>query len=61
MKPQTKPKSPSREELAAEVARLRAIIREAADYPFQSVNLHNILKKGLYEEETRQDRTTHAR
>lgn len=43
-------KRPKRDELVAEIERLRAIIAEAAQYPFQSINLHNILKKGLNEE-----------
>lgn len=45
------PKKPTRNELIAEIFRLRAIIREAANYPFQSINLHNILKKGLDEKD----------
>lgn len=54
-------KRPSHDELVAEIQRLRAVIAEAAQYPFQSINLHNILKKGLNEAHEEENRTTAAR
>ena len=40
------------EELESENAKLKELIREASTYPFMSVNLYNLLTKGLNEIET---------
>ena len=40
------------EEVEAENLKLKELIREAASYPFMSVNLYNLLTKGLNEIET---------
>ena len=49
--------NPSNEELVAEIARLKQVIRDALDYPFMSVNLHNLLKKGLHEDQNKNRKT----
>ena len=45
------------EEVEAENLKLKELIREAASYPFMSVNLYNLLTKGLNEIETGKTQT----
>jgi len=49
----SKPKAKTLEQLEAENEQLKQLIRDAASYPYMSVNLYNLLTKGLNEIETR--------